>query len=216
MGSRHYLAAIRLAACTCVAVAMLSDREAHAGTIIDFESLANAGSGFYPVGSSYGEDGYMLEVIAGFSQEFVTFGVGEVRYGGSAALYNNNASAAGQNVTRLTRDGGGLFDLQSISLAKDARFGDAPVTFTGTFADMTTVQQSFVVTSGTLSAFALSKSFSNLVKVEWDQVTPYHQFDNIVVTAPSVTTVPDSGGTLALMTLALAAIAKGRRWIEDS
>jgi hypothetical protein len=205
---------MRLAACICVAVTMLNHRVAHAGTI-DFESIANAGSGFYSVGRTYGEDGYTLEVLAGFSMDFVTFGVGEGRYGGSAALYNNNASAAGQNVTRLTRDGGGLFDLQRISLAKDASFGPAPVTFTGTLADATTVQQSFTVTSGTLTAFAFSSSFSNLVKVEWDQVTPYHQFDDIVVNDASATPVPDAGSTVVLMTIGLAALAHGRRWTRD-
>jgi hypothetical protein len=185
---------------------MLLAADAHA-TVIDFESLANSGAGVYGVASPYSEDGFTLTALGLGTNGFVTFGTGEGRYGGSAALYNND----GGGVTQLTRDGGGLFGITSINLAKDARFGNAPITFVGTFADATTVTQSFTITSGTLSTFLFPSTFQGLTTLEWKQESPYHQFDDIVLSESGPTSVPDAGPSVALIAaLWAAAVARAR------
>ena len=166
--------------------------------IIDFESLANPGSGFYDVANSYSEDGFTLSVFDPVTLPFVTFGAGEVRYGGSPALYNNNIGGG----TRLVRDGGGTFSISSIDLAGDTRFGPIPVTFVGTKDDATTVQLALILNNSLLQSFAFGAEFTNLVSLEWRQITPYHQFDNIQVVALS-TPVPEPS-MLLLLSVGLA------------
>jgi hypothetical protein len=183
-------------ACLLGATLLAGDARA---TVIDFESLPACQSNWCDVGPTYSEDGFALAMVGTYTYPFVTFGPPDGRYAFSQTLYNNNPGA----VTRLARDGGGLFSITSIDLAKDARplygFPPAPITFVGTFADATTVQQSFTITSGTLATFAFQSTFQGLVKLEWSQESPYHQFDNIVVTEAGPVGVPDSGPPLALV-----------------
>jgi len=172
--------------------------------VIGFESLANPGPGVYDVGFTYSEAGFTLtEFDPDNVLPFVTFGQGETRYGGSPALYNNN----GDGGTRLTRDGGGEFALLSIDLANDKRFGATAITFTGTKSDASTVSQSFTIdTNNVLTMFQFSSDFTDLTKVEWRQLSPFHQFDNITVETPA-TPVPEPG-TMALMAVGFAVLAR--------
>lgn len=188
----------RLMAGACLVVATLFAGDARA-TVIDFESIP-ACTPPYPglfswcdVGLTHSEDGFVLTAIGSAPAPFLSFGTTDPRYAGSKTLYNANDLG----ITRLARDGGGLFGITSIDLATDARFASAPITFVGTLADgFSTVQRSFEITSGALSTFALPNTFEGLLKLEWTQVSPYHQFDNIVVTAAGA--VPEPGLSLTM------------------
>jgi hypothetical protein len=101
-------------------------------------------------------------------------------------LFNGNDAG----ITLLTQVGGGAFTLSSIDL--NGFGGIVPVTFTGTRADATTVSQTFTTDAlfSTLETFNFTK-FTNLASVSWVQVAPYHEFDNINVSAASATSVPE-------------------------
>lgn len=104
------------------------------------------------------------------------------------SFYNN----VQLGITRLTKTGGGTFDLVSIDL--DA-LNDGPgynpgsVTFIGTLPDATNVTQTFTMDSVFLDhqTFPFSELFDTVTQVTWQQTASYpdpgHQFDNIVVTA---------------------------------
>ncbi|AFY94926.1 hypothetical protein Cha6605_3964 [Chamaesiphon minutus PCC 6605] len=93
--------------------------------------------------------------------------------------------------------GGGAFTLSSIDLARLINPNDTnassstSVTFTGTRADTTIVSQDFVINASGLTTFNFNSSFTNLVAVGWVQALPFHQFDNINVSAASTTAVPE-------------------------
>ncbi len=170
--------------------------------VIDFDSLTTGGNTVANVGMTYEESGYVFSVVGG-SLPFVTFGSGEVRYGGSAALYNNNDNG----LTRLTRSDGEAFTILSIDLAGDTRFAPTiPVSFVGTRTDGGLVNMAVGVASSVLTTYYFSDSFADLVALEWRQVTPYHQFDRLVLEAQT-TSVPEPG----VSTLLPLAVALGLR-----
>ena len=201
---RHRTVRTLAAALTLTATASVAGSTAEAA-IIDFNTLANSGGSFYNVGMTYSEEGFTLAVIDG-TLPFVTFGAGEVRYGGSPALYNNN----GGGLTRLTLDDGGTFSISSIDLAGDTRFGSIPVSFLGTRADLSTVQFDLTLTNSQLMAFAFPTVFTDLVSLEWRQITPYHQFDNLVVEPTTSASVPEPGTLLLLCGGLLVGLVRGR------
>jgi hypothetical protein len=201
----------RAIAGACLLGATLFAGDAHA-TVIDFESLpvcATSSPSWCNVGLTYSEKGFTLTAIGTSQDPFLTFAPSDPRYASSKTLYNANVLG----ITQLTRDGGGLFGITSINLAKDARFGDAPITFVGTFADATTVTQSFTIRLGTLSRFVFANTFQGLTKLEWKQESPYHQFDDIVLTESGPVSVPESGPPIALVAglwVAATALARSR------
>ncbi|MBX7210334.1 MAG: cadherin-like beta sandwich domain-containing protein [Verrucomicrobiaceae bacterium] len=145
-------------------------------TVMDFESLQIVGSLLYLRGKHYEEDGYQLDTLN--NTDLVTPGTLHSGYLGSTSISN----ASGGGVTRLTKEGGGAFTLNGISLA--GRYGavSGTVVFTGTRADGSTVTQGHTLSgaSFTWQAFTFS-TFTNVVKVEWTQLASYFQLDQIVL-----------------------------------
>ncbi len=151
------------------------------GVVIDFESLAATGGDFTRL-TTYSEDGFTLVNASDptGSSALVSPHTDNSRwFVSSTALFNNFVNG----VTVLTKDDGGTFNVTSIDVSELPPFGTAPrtVPFTGTRRDASTVSATFT-TDGPIGfeTFAFS-GFTNLTSLSWVQVSPFHQFDNIVV-----------------------------------
>jgi hypothetical protein len=144
--------------------------------ILDFNDFTSSATGI----KTYTNQGFTITAQPG-SALFPSTDIGIL-------VYNGNIDA----ITRLTKVDGGAFDLFSIDLTSFAEIDSqsVKVTFTGTRADTSTVAQSFT-TDAVLNALETFNfnNFNNLVSVDWAQVAPYHQFDNINVSA--TTAVPE-------------------------
>jgi hypothetical protein len=191
-GGKHYLLVAG------AALAILAPFQGAQAVIIDFQSLEQNNSVVNYAGFTYTEDGFTLDSLS-TSEPFAFFGTQESRYPGSTALFNNEIDG----ITRLTQNGGGLFDLNSIQLTSLNGDDSVTVNFTGTKADSSTVTQAFTTDAilSTLETFTFNSSFTNLVSVEWIQAFPFHQFDNI-----NVTPVPEPSAILGLLGLGLLGI----------
>jgi hypothetical protein len=183
-------------------LAILTPFQAAQAVIIDFQSLEQNNQNVNGVGFTYTEDGFTLDNLS-TPNPFKFFGTQASRYPGSTALLNDTVDG----ITRLTQNGGGLFDLNSIQLTSANGDDSVTVNFTGTKADSSTVSQAFTTDAilSTLETFTFNSSFTNLVSVEWIQASPFHQFDNINVT-PSATPVPEPSAILGLLGLGLLGI----------
>ncbi len=186
-----------------------------AATAIDFDSLV--GTGEVNRGCTYMEDGFTLDYASPClpSGEFRSIHPPSFRFSSSVSFYNNSQLG----VTRLTRTGGGTFALDSIDL-DGLNFPVATtVTFTGTLLDATTVTQTFNTDAlfPARQTFAFGASFDTVTQVTWVQVggapgpqLPFHQFDDIVVTA-NAQAVPGPSSSV-LMSLGLALSLAGYAW----
>jgi hypothetical protein len=183
-------------------LAILTPFQAAQAVIIDFQSLEQNNQNVNGVGFTYTEDGFTLDNLS-TPNPFKFFGTQASRYPGSTALLNDTVDG----ITRLTQNGGGLFDLNSIQLTSANGDDSVTVNFTGTKADSSTVSQAFTTDAilSTLETFTFNSSFTNLVSVRWIQASPFHQFDNINVT-PSATPVPEPSAILGLLGLGLLGI----------
>lgn len=153
---------------------------------IDFTSIGCTGSGqggganFYE--SPFTIDGFTFTNLS--SSGFGTWCTGASHYPNSPALFNGG----GNTTAVLTKAGGGVFAIQSISLAQlySGLTGRIDVVFTGEHLDGSRISQTFsVVGNGgrpVFQQFNFMSLFSNLVKLSWNQGgNDLHQFDNIVV-----------------------------------
>jgi hypothetical protein len=184
-------------------LAILAPFQAAQAVIIDFESLEQNNGTINSVGFSYTEDGFTLDNLS-LPFPFSVFGTQGSSFPGSTALFNNTING----ITRLTQNAGGLFDINSIQLTSLNGDESVTVNFTGTKADSSTVTQSFTTDSilSTLETFTFDSSFTDLVSVEWLQISPFHQFDNINVTPSNGETVPEPSAMLGLLSLGLLGI----------
>lgn len=154
---------------------------------IDFDSLG--GSGFIPRGPVYSEDGYVVRDLSGGGLFSVGFGSS---FNGSFSLTHGFDNG----VTQLTKADSTAFDLKTITLSElyNGNPG-ATVTFTGQRYFGGTVSQSFTLDGGAINRQTFNLSgFTDLSRVTWSQLAPYHQFDNIVVESDAnggVTPAPD-------------------------
>jgi len=149
-----------------------------APVIMDFQALEHADANIDYTGASYYENGFLLWNESG-NATLATFGTLESRYPGSTALFNNEANGT----TGLTQADGSPFNIHSIDISNLNNTGPVTVKFVGTRPDGFQVSKT-VKTSGApnkLETFQLP-GFTNLVVVKWTQDSPYHQFDNIVIT----------------------------------
>ena len=140
------------------------------------------------MGTTYTENGFTVSQVGSQLRPFAVFMTQDSRYPGSTALFNNTIGG----LSRLTQVGGGAFNLLSIDLTSLTTNQTVAVSFTGTRSDNSTIAQSFTTDArlSTLETFSFT-NFTNLVSVDWTQDDPFHQFDNINVSAASATAVPE-------------------------
>lgn len=145
---------------------------------------------------------------------FRTPGEANPEYGGSASLWNANYLG----ITELTRHDNSAFSLDSIDLLFRQAPG-APVTFNAHDESRAIVGSvSFIVDAPTWITFNFNDMFASVHMVSWNQVPPYHQFDNIVLDSgdePGPLPAPEpstfvllGAGLLGLIGIARKRIAK--------
>lgn len=155
---------------------------------LDFEGLYCAGGSFLRIDDVtgdpylYEEDGYVFtEVSANYG--FNRFCDGSSQYGdvGNTSMYNNTPAG----ITRLERADGAPFAMDSINLSELNGGTVASVTFTGTTSAGATVTTTFTIDGIAFAeeTFAFPGDFTDLVKVEWTQDSPYHRFNDIEVSS---------------------------------
>jgi hypothetical protein len=178
---------------------------AQAATItMDFESLAQPGSGVNNIGNTYSEDGFVLKKGVGEPFPFAVFGTAESRFPGSTALFNDTSNG----VITLSKQGGGLFDFLSVKLSELNGSSSASVTFKGIKSDSSTVSSTFNLDSiFGFETFSLS-GFTGLTSVSWIQEPSFHQFDDIVLATDGTTSVPTPALLPGLAGLGVAALRK--------
>ncbi|MBD2678408.1 PEP-CTERM sorting domain-containing protein [Nostoc paludosum FACHB-159] len=177
---------------------------AQALTVIDFESLAQPGDGITSQGFSYTEDGYTLTNTNINEFPFAIFNIGEPRYLGSTALFNDTPNGT----IILNKSDGGAFDLLSIDLGElNEPFESSTVTFVGVKADNSTISNTFTLNGVKGFQTFNFTNFTNIISTSWQQVDPFHQFDNIVISDSTTTSVPEPTSILGL--LSFAAIGLG-------
>ena len=175
-------------------------------TVITFESLGSGGTNSNSVADGYTESGYQFNNLnhVGDAVAFAVWQTGNTNdFNGSTALFNNYDS--GQ--TEMTQVGGGGFNVTSIDMSclYLNNPGAFSVSFTGTRADASTVTNTFTLnTPNSVQTFNFS-GMSNVVKLDWTQSSPYHQFDNI-----NINTVPEPA-SLAVLGLGAFALIRRRK-----
>ena len=163
--------------------------QSHAVTI-DFQALEHVDTLQADHGTTYTEDGFTLTGTIPFGGSSSFFSNGTLRttpsvYKGSTALFNGTISG----ITTLTANSGSAFNLFSIDLAELDNL-TSTVTFTGNLQAGGTVSQAFTMDG--ISGFGFGfetfnfSGFTNVTSVTWQQFLPFHQFDNIVVSAVPV------------------------------
>lgn len=180
---------------------------ARADLVIGFDTLATDDSAAVSRGFTYEENGFVIESLS--SGVLASFGSHDSRYSGSASLANTTIGG----LTRLSRAGGGTFDLLGIDLARVGR-GAPSVTFTGELLGGGTVTQTLAVSSigHTPQTFAFS-GFAGLLSVSWVQSAPFHQFDNIRIASdiPATPIPTPTAGVLGLIGAAWVGAVRRRR-----
>ena len=171
--------------------------------VIDFESLHHADSNISGHGSSYGEDGFTIG-----GSILSTFGSLEFRYSGSTAMFENS----GGFTNTLTQDNANPFSIHSIDLSELNGSFVASVAFTGLYNGGGSIQQTFTLDGVSFGAetFAFTGLWSNLDQVSWSQAAPFHQFDNIVLNAPSAVPVPAAVWLFGTALIGLVGFSKRR------
>ncbi len=187
-------------------LALASCALAAQAAVIDFENLAGTGQGddsamFY--GPSVVSGGFRFDAgsLASAGPAGPSFGL---NYTGSIALLEDSPFGT----ITMTQVGGGAFSLDGIDLANlytDVLPQGSTVTFTGSLVGGGAVFQSFTLAQGNgLQTFAFT-GFSGVTSVSWTQDFPFHQFDNVVVSAAAVP------GPLAALPFALIALRRRKR-----
>lgn len=146
--------------------------------VIDFESLKHDDDLIEHHGFFYEEDGFVLKNISE-PHPFATFGTKESRFSGSTALFNDTVDG----VTILSAENNKSFDLDSIDLTELNGPDVAKVTFKGELEKGGSVVQTFTLDGKSFEpeTFTFSDDFDEVVSVQWTQVSPFHQFDNITI-----------------------------------
>jgi uncharacterized delta-60 repeat protein len=147
--------------------------------LIDFQSLAHAGSGVGPTFNTFSANGYTFRGFSGGlgsggdSQALTSMGSNfPSAYPGSAALLNRFFSGTIQ----LTSDNGQPFNLLSLDISEsnnEAGNANRTITFVGTKSNNTTVTKT-ITTDGTFGFQMISfTNFTDLVSVHWSSLSTH-------------------------------------------
>jgi hypothetical protein len=156
-------------------------------SVMSLEPRASSGVSLQIFPLCYQERGVRLCAPSGFcSVDTPPIGVLLDFWPGSTGTW---ICRAGDTAT-LTRAGGGTFSVASIDLAPlSASYGGGgPVTFFGTPASGPVKTVTFRTPPGLGFQTYRFTDFDDLLVVQWAQVAPYHQFDNITLDVPVATT----------------------------
>ena len=190
----------RLPGVLCAVLTLLSFSSQ--AVTIDFQSLEHTDSVQTNHGPSYTEDGFTIAGVNLFSN-----GTQRTDYNGSTALF---FGLQGVNGT-LTANSGGAFNLSSIDLV-EVNPGTPIVSFTGFLAGGGTVTQDFTLDGSFGMGFGFETfnftGFDNVTSVVWQSLDPFHQFDNIVVSAVPL---PAAAWLFASGMLGLFGLARRKR-----
>ena len=187
---------------------------------INFSSLSQPGSGSTSEGNIYTQQGFTFtDQLNGAGNGFAVWDASSPNLPGLATANTSLFEFFAGSTTVLT-DAGNLFTMNSIDLAQydDLQTaGPFNVTFQGTFADSSTVSETFIVNrfSGTpaLQTFNFS-GFINVDRVTFTQEPANaglaYQFDNLVIAPP--TAVPEGSelGMLGITALGILGAIKKR------
>ncbi len=197
MRSHHVIAA---------AVAMSLPIMNAGAQVLDFEHLRVENGEVNFVGRVVTEDGFQITEYYLNWYEFAVFGTQEPRYPGSTALFNGSF----HGLTKISSVNGSAFDVYSIDFALLNGPGTVQIDLVGTPADggapiLQTITHMDEEMPLDLITCQLD-GFVNLSSIEWTQESPYHQFDNVVISqshyglsvrgqCPGALTVSWSGAT---------------------
>src|SRR5579863_9919100 len=149
-----------------IAVILSGCLSAYGSTIINFGSLSEPGSTYFSEGSSYTQQGFTFASTALYTWEASSPNLPSLN-SADTSLFEFFAF----DTTTLTDAGDAPFTLNSIDLAPLIANGSGTfqVTFIGTFADSSTVDQTFTVsnTNHALQLFDFS-GFTNVVSVSFE------------------------------------------------
>ena len=157
------------AALCCVAVSAVGGTN-----VLNFDVLEESGLYYRYVDVVYRESGFVVTSLGGYHGQG-SFQTGSEFYTGSAGLFNNTID----DWTSLSKSNAGRFDLLGITLARGS-IGPPSVTFFGYRGNSNVVTQTLSVTTTGRQAFVFI-GFTNLSEVRWQQVSPGHQFDDVVL-----------------------------------
>ncbi len=213
------IARIALAA---LVAAVIGPAAVYADTDINFSSLSQVGSTYASVGSSHTQQGFTFT-----SGSLYVWEASSPSLPGLSTPDTSLFEFFAGGTTSMAAAGNAAFTLNSIDLAPLIVGGSSnfTVTFTGTFADSSTVTQTFTVSdTDTLQTFDFS-GFTNIVKLSFTQGTnsgffgaqdTAYQFDNVDIASPA-SGVPEPG-SLSLIAIGVASLIgfslKRRRVVE--
>lgn len=187
-------------------------------TNLFFVGLSTAGNGSTTEGNSVSQSGFtFLDEGGGGGTGFSIWQASSANLPGLDTANTSLFETFAGSTTGLTQTGNAPFTVLSIDLAQYDCCNPVSthdVTFTGTFGNNSTIQQTFTVaqTGGTpaLTTFAFS-GFTNIVKLEFTQgggAPSGYQFDNVQITdTPEPATFALAAGSL----LGLIALRKRLR-----
>ena len=149
--------------------------------VVDFQVLQHHDGDTTNHGAQYDEEGWRLT-----GGSLTTFGTRERRYPQSTAMLNNVVNG----LIRFRRANGAAFDMIQIKLVELNGPTKSPVNFvgfpkSGDQVDFNVVLDGIGPQNG-MQTFNFPGSFRNLDRVEWRQVSPFHQFDDIVARLPVI------------------------------
>jgi len=144
--------------------------------VLDFESLTEPGIEWFPVGTVYREDGFVLACVEG-PNGFASLRTEDPRYPGSTALFNNSID----DWTSLSKSNAASFDVLGIKLSWFTFQVAYTAQFYGYRGSLVVFTQECAMTGASKSQTFTFTGLTNLTELRWRNVSPGFQFDDIQV-----------------------------------
>jgi hypothetical protein len=180
-----------------------------AQVIIDFEQLAEPGTGIAEHGRTYMEKGFVFGAVHG-DWGFASFQTSSPYYTGSTALLNNTV----QGITSLSMTNGGYFDLLELSFP--VWNPPEPITFTGYRGASLVISNLFDLNTN----HATFNGFTNLTEVRWGPDFSAVPFDNVTVSprsnAPPAMNLKLTGVDCLVRLEAVSLCVGTQYWLQQS